>query len=75
MHYDVETTCDVQKFNNDTISLGENQLSKMEFYGFSGVFGGLLVESGKICKNNDHTYLFHCINTCRVPQEMFDHSA
>ena len=43
MHYDVETTCDVQKFNNDTISLGENQLSKMEFYGFSGVFGGLLV--------------------------------
>ena len=26
-------------------------------------------ESGKICKNNDHICLFHCI-----PQEMFEHS-
>ena len=31
--------------------------------------------SGKICKNNDHTCLFHCINTCRVPRRMFEHSA
>ena len=39
---------------------------------FSGDFW---LESGKICKNNNHTYLFHCINTCRVPQEMLEHSA
>ena len=32
-------------------------------------------ELGKICKNLDHTCLFHCINTCQVPREMFEHSA
>ena len=25
------------------------------------------LESGKICKNNNYTCLFHCINTCHVP--------
>ena len=29
----------------------------------------------KICKYNDHTCLSHCINNCRVPREMFEHSA
>ena len=34
-----------------------------------------MVKSGKICKNNNPTCLFHCIYTCRVPQTMFEHSA
>ena len=33
------------------------------------------LERGKICKNNNHTCLFHSINTCQVPQEVFEHSA
>ena len=33
------------------------------------------LKSGKICKNNDHTCLFHCINTCRVPRTMFENLA
>ena len=24
------------------------------------------LELGEICKNNDHTCLFHCINTCGI---------
>ena len=28
--------------------------------------------SVKLCKNNDHTCLFHCINTCRVPRMMLN---
>ena len=32
-----------------------------------------MLKSGKICKNNDHTCLFHCINTCRVPRTIFEH--
>ena len=34
-----------------------------------------MLKSGKICKNNDHTCLLHCINTFQVPQTMFEHSA
>ena len=34
-----------------------------------------MLKSGKICKNNDHTCLFHCINTCQVPWTMFEHLA
>ena len=34
-----------------------------------------MLKSGKICKNNDHTCLFQCINTCRVPRTMFENSA
>ena len=33
---------------------------------------GILLKSGKICKNNDHTCLFHFINTCQVPLEMLN---
>ena len=29
---------------------------------------GLWLQSCKICKNNGHTCLFHCINTCWVPR-------
>ena len=34
-----------------------------------------MLKSGETCKNNDHTCLFHCINTCRVPWTMFEHEA
>ena len=34
-----------------------------------------MLKSGKICKKNDHTCLFHCINTYRVPRTMFGHTA
>ena len=33
------------------------------------------MKSGKICKNSDHTCLFHCINACRVPRTTFEHGA
>ena len=33
---------------------------------------GFWLESGKLCKNNDHRCLFHCINTCPVTGEMLD---
>ena len=33
------------------------------------------LEYDKICKNKDHICLFHCINICQVPLEMFEHSA
>ena len=33
------------------------------------------LKSGKICKNNDHTCLFHCITNCRVTWTMFEHKA
>ena len=33
------------------------------------------LKSGKICKINDHTCLFHCIKTCRVPRTLFEHRA
>ena len=32
---------------------------------------GFCLELGKICKNNDHICLLHCINTCWVLREMF----
>ena len=32
---------------------------------------GFCLELGKICKNNDHTCLLHCINTCWVLRVMF----
>ena len=34
---------------------------------------GIWLESGKICLNNDHTCLFHCINTCQVLRKLFEH--
>ena len=33
------------------------------------------LESGKICKNNDHTCFFYCINTCMDSWEVFEYSA
>ena len=34
-----------------------------------------MLKSGKTCKNYDHTCLLHCINACRIPRTMFQHSA
>ena len=36
---------------------------------------GITHVSGKICMNNDHTCLFHCIDTCRVPRTIMEQSA
>ena len=33
------------------------------------------LESGSICKNSDHSCLFHYINTCWVPLVMFEYLA
>ena len=40
--------------------------SKRLFHDFPSVFDGSF---------NDHTWLFQCINICRVPRNKFDHSA
>ena len=59
---------DVRKFDADAILLKEINVKAT----FTARF---MLKSGKICKKNDHTCLFHCINTCRVPRTMFEHSA
>ena len=66
---------DIRKYNTGAILFGENQWKKNGILRFSVFCVGFWLESGKICKNNDHTFLFHCINTFRIPQEMFEHSA
>ena len=39
---------------------------KMCFFNVLAVFiVFLLLELGTICKNNYHTFLFHCVNICR----------
>ena len=55
------------------LGLEKTNVQKMLFKCFSGDLSAL-VESGQICKNNDHTYLFHCINRL-LPRAMFKHSA
>ena len=44
------------------------------FLWFSCVFGVILDWNQVKGKNNNHTYLFHCINICRVPRKTFEHS-
>ena len=59
---------DVQNFDTDAILLRKIQCKKWDILmfkrRFQWRFGWKL---GKICKNNDHTCLFHYINTCQVP--------
>ena len=55
----------VRKFNAVTILFGENQCKKWYFKVLAVLSAGFWLESGTICKNNDFTCLFHCINTCR----------
>ena len=67
---------DVRKFDADAILFWEIQCEKRDILMFKGRFQvRFRLKSGKICKNNDHTCLFHCINICRVPRTMFEHSA
>ena len=54
---------DVRKFDADAILFREIQCKKMDM--LSDVTVRFRFESGQICNNNDHTYLFHCINTGR----------
>ena len=64
---------DVRKFDADAILFREIQSKKRDFLNVYGTFSmWFRLESGKICKNNDHTCLFHCINTCQVPRTMFE---
>ena len=51
---------DVRKFDADAILFREIQC-------LSDVLMQLRLKSCKTCKNNDHTCLFHCNNTCPVP--------
>ena len=44
---------------------------KQPFY-WSTDYWAILVGNQIKCKNNHHICVFHCINTCRVPQKMFD---
>ena len=64
---------DVWKFTADAILFREIHRKERDvLVAFSGQ---IWLEWEKICKNNDNTCLFHCINNCRVPREMFEHSA
>ena len=54
----------------------EKSSVRKEIFNVSATFSARCkLNSGKICKNNDHTCLINCINTCRVPRMMFEHSA
>ena len=55
--------------------LEKTSVRKMKFKVLAMLPVGVLLESGTICKNKDHTCLFHFINTCRSHQKMFEHSA
>ena len=49
---------------------------RKEIFNVEATFSArFMLKSGKICKNNDHTCLFHCFNTCRVARAMFEHKA
>ena len=64
---------DDSKFDTDSILLREIQCKERDILIFSVVLVfqcGFRLKSCKICKNNNHTCLFHCINTCRVPGNM-----
>ena len=40
-----------------------------------GVFVTICRWNRELFKNNDHPWLFHCNNICRVPRKLFEHSA
>ena len=61
---------DVRQFGAETILFREIKCKKMDISMFKRCF-----QCDKICKNKDHTCLFHCINTCRFPRMMFEDSA
>ena len=72
------TFCDVMPFESLTLTpfCFEKSNVRKGIFNVQATFSARsMLKSGKICKNNDHTYLFHCINICRVPRTMFEHSA
>ena len=54
---------DVRKINADANLLRENQCKIMDnYFNILGTISARFrLKSGKICKNNDHACLFHCI--------------
>ena len=59
----------VQKFDVDTILFSEIQSNKM-FNTLATFSVRFKLKSGEICKN--HTCLFHCNYSCRVPRTIFE---
>ena len=66
---------DVQKLTLTPFCFEKSSVRKGIFNVYVTFSGWFMLKSGKIYKNNDHTCLFHCINTCRVPRMMFEHLA
>ena len=66
---------DVRKLTLTPFCLEKSSVRKGIFNVSETFSAQFMLKSGKICKNNDHTCLFHCINTCRVPRTMFENSA
>ena len=66
---------DVRKLTLTPFCLEKPSVRKGIFNVKAPFLARFMLKSGNICKNNDHTCLFHCINTCRVPRTMFEHSA
>ena len=53
--------------------LEKSSVRKKKHFKFSAVISVCFcLKSCKLCQNNDHTCLFHYINTCRVHREMFN---
>ena len=65
----------VLKFTMTPFCFEKSSVRKGIFNVLATFSARFMLKSGKICKNNDHTCLFHCINTCWVPRTMFEHSA
>ena len=66
----------VMTFDADAILFREIQCKKRNIFNVLAMFSDRFkLKSGKICRNSDHTCLFHCINTCQIPRTMFEHSA
>ena len=76
MRYDIVTTLSCSKVLMSTLFCLEKTNVRKWYFNVLAMFSvGFWLESGKICKINDHTCLFPCINTCWVSREMFEDSA
>ena len=59
---------DVRKLTLTPFCFEKSSVRKRIFNVLATFSARFMLKSGKICNNNDHTCLFHCINTCRVPR-------
>ena len=64
---------DVRKLTLTPFCFEKSSVRKGIFNVFATFSARFMLKSCKICKNNDHTCLFHCTNTCLVPRTMFEH--